>query len=217
MNIIEKYNKPFEYFSAFMYLLLAYQYFALWSQPNNYQISRIIDFSILIIFEFIMVHSGVFMSAIPKKTSLLALVPFYGVFVLAFNATTSDNNLMILYGIITFNRMRFAFADVSDQLKLNNIMFSVLSAVIYILLLFATLIGQDLIPKLGLTKDFLEYSAYLDHTSARGEFIEKPHISLAMGMFYNISIALLEIYLVNRTFKNSNIKLEDFKLRKRSY
>lgn len=210
VGVIEKYNKVFEYTGACMSLLLAYQYFLIWKEPYNYPVTRIMDFTILILFEFIMIHSGVFMAVMPKKLSILILVPFYGIFTLAFNAMTSDNSLLLLYGFIVFNRMRFAFSDVEPDIRLKNILFSVFSMIAYVLLMFIVIGGSQLIPMLGLHNEFLKESGYLDNLTVQGQFVEQPHGAIVMGMLYSICIAGIQVMLITKKRLKTSLKIEDF-------
>jgi len=123
MNIIEKYDKPFEYAGIFMSLLIAYQFLMVWLSPDASDSSKISSMAGLMAFEFVMVHSGVFMAVMPKKISLFILIPFYGLFALAFTASIGNTDILIIYLIVVFNRMRFAFSDVSSHIK-NRMEFS---------------------------------------------------------------------------------------------
>jgi len=195
MNILEKYERPFEYIGAFMNLMLAYQFFNLWYKPTVNDVFKINDFAILMAFEFVMVHSGVFMSVFPKKISLFVFVPLYGLFAWAMNASVSDNSILIIYGVVVFNRMRFAFSDVSKAIRNRNILFSVLAVAIYFFLVLGFTILNEKVPRLGLTENFLTKINYFDTINASGLFVEKPHVPLALGTVYYIFLCLLEIKL----------------------
>jgi len=205
MKIIEKFDRQFEYAGILMNVLIAYQFFILWLHPQVNDVDKIATLAALILFEFVMVHSGVFMAVIPKKLSLLILVPFYGVFALAFNTLVDDNLILIAYLLVILNRMRFAFSDVPKAVRKRTIMKSVFSALIYFLLLFACTGGSSVIPKLGLDNDFIQLSGLGTTNNTNAVFIEMPHAAMAFGVIYYCLIALMEALFLNRNFTGENI------------
>lgn len=207
LGILEKYDKPFEYFGAFMYLMIAYQFYNLWTNPQPVDIYKIGDYALLIGFEFIMVHSGVFMSVMPKKFSLFFFVPIYGIFALTFNKFVSDNSILVLYCIVVFNRMRFAFSDVSQQLKARNLILSVISVLVYFFLILGFSFNSEQVPHLGLSKTFLEGIAYFKNIKIGGLLTEQPHVSMCIGFTYYVLLALIEVWLAGKTFSNTGMNL----------
>ncbi|WP_291870559.1 hypothetical protein [Maribacter sp.] len=203
MHIIEKYDRQFEYFGILINLLIAYQFYAIWSNPSIHDAGVVSTLAALMAFEFIMVHSGVFMAIMPKKISLYILFPVYGLFALAFNAMTESNIILISYLLVIFNRMRFAFSDVSPALKKRAMLTSVLAVLAYFFLIFAVVFSMDFIPSLGLNKDFLEISGYNAAKTSGGIFIDTPHIAICFGLIYYCILVLIEVLLLKRTFSNT--------------
>jgi len=160
MNILEKYDKPFEYGGILIKLFIAYQFFTLWTNPQLSDATKISDLAILMAFEFVMVHSGVFMAVMPRKITLYVLVPIYALFALAFNMSVSNNTILILYLMVVFNRMRYAFSDVSKAVKSRTIFISVLAAIIYFVLIFVMMFNMNSLPEYGLNANFLECATY---------------------------------------------------------
>ncbi|WP_372935415.1 hypothetical protein [Seonamhaeicola sp.] len=206
MNIIEKYDKPFQFGALALNLLIAYQFLTLWYQPTPFDVDKITSFIGLMIFEFVMVHSGIFMAAMPKKISLFVFVPLYGLFALVFNSFTNDNSILILYCIVVFNRMRFAFSDVSSHVKGRILFNAIISMMVYFVLIFVVLIFQSLIPKLGLTTEFLNNTNFFENIDASGEFIEKPHVTMCFGFLYYIGLSLVEAYFLNKKPPQQTVK-----------
>lgn len=200
MQIIERYDRQFEYASILMNVVIAFQFFSLWYRPSFGDIGQLGTLTILMAFEFIMTHSGVFMAVMPRKISLFALVPFYGLFAWAINLSLEDNTLMYMYMMVVFNRMRFAFSDVSKEIKAKVIIKSVLAAVMYFLMLLFFVFGADIIPKLGLTEEFVHLSGYKDSTDTSGAFFDLPHAVMAFGVAYYCGLAIMEALLLKRTF-----------------
>lgn len=196
VNIVEKYNKPFEYAGILMHLIIAFQFLKLWYQPNFDDAEKIYAMAVLMAFEFILMHSGVFMAVMPKKISLYVLVPIYGLFAWAFSQSMPDNSILIIYGFIILNRMRFAFSDVSPALKNKAILTSTLGAFSYFVLIFVCVFTNSIFGELGLTPSFLDISGYFNHTKASGAFIDTPHIAIGFGFFYYCALTLIEAVLL---------------------
>lgn len=193
-NILEKYDSVFEYFGVALKLTIAYQFWALWYDPQLEDAPRIYNLLSLMIFEFIMVHSGIFMAAFPKKISLFIFVPFYGIFALIFNAIMDDNTIIYIYMLVVFNRMRFAFADVPNWMHARAIIVSVAAMLIYMVLIFVSLFG--ILPKLGLDEEYLIVSNFASIAKTSGEFVDAPYKAISFGFIYYIALALLEGYMI---------------------
>ncbi len=197
MSIIEKYDRYFIYAGVIINLIIAYRFYALWAHPNQEHAGYITTMATLIGFEFIMVHSGVFMSVFPKKISLYIFFPFYGLFALVFSTLIDDwHIILITYLFAVFNRMRFAFADVPKSIKNRNILTSVLAAIIYFILIFVVAFNAEKIPELGLTRSYLEMSGYLSSIETGGILIDTPQTAMALGLFYYVALALVEFLFV---------------------
>ncbi|WP_298485137.1 hypothetical protein [uncultured Maribacter sp.] len=210
MQIIEKYDRQFEYLGILINLLIAYQFYKIWSNPTINDASTVSALAALMAFEFIMVHSGVFMAVMPRKISLYVLFPVYGLFALAFNAATENNIILIAYLVVIFNRMRFAFSDVSPALKNRAILTSVLAAIIYFILIFVIMFTMNSIPELGLHEEYLEISGYNAAKTSGGVFIDTPHIAIFFGLIYYCFLVLIEVLLLYKPQnKNPPINIPD--------
>ena len=153
--------------------------------------------AILMIFEFLLVHSGVFMALMPRKISLFVFVPFYGIFAIGLNFYVYDNLILLAYLLVVINRMRFAFTDVSDQIRIRVIRNSVSAAKCYILLLLPICFFANFIFELGLTEDYLTRSGYFDlQVGKGGMFIDMPHIPMFFGFLYYTIMALVKYYII---------------------
>jgi len=194
-DIIEKYNVPFEYAGAFMNLILAYQFYKIWTSPAISDANKIADYAVLMGFEFIMVHSGVFMAVMPKKISLYVLLPVYGLFALAMNTFVSDNSVLIIYGIVVFNRMRFAFSDVSKKIQQKAIFNSVIAVLVYFVLVFVVAFNNEHIPLFGLTKEFLAEINYYENLKTGGLLLDEPQTAFSLGFLYYTILALMALWI----------------------
>ncbi len=198
MNIIEKHNKQFEYAAIVMNLIIAYQFLNVWIYPDASDVSKISSMAGLMAFEFIMVHSGVFMAVMPRKLSLFVFVPFYGLFAWTFSSSMGNTNILIIYLVVVVNRMRFAFSDVSTQIKNRAIGMSAVAAMTYFVLIFVVLFTNGIFGELGLTQKFLESTTYFDNIKRGGQFLDKPHTAISFGFFYYCALALWEALLINK-------------------
>ncbi|MGE6352422.1 hypothetical protein ACQKCJ_00950 [Flavobacterium sp. NPDC079362] len=207
-------NSPFSFVEYGFQAYYATIFLMVWMHPEQHPVSLINDLAILMAFEFIMVHSGVFMAVMPKKLSLFVFFPMYGLFALAFNHSVINTNILYIYLLTVLNRMRFAFSDVSLEIRAMQIGKSVTKAIFYFFLIFAVSFGNGLIPKLGLTDDFLEKSHYFDTIKAGGLFTEKPYVPICMGFIYYSLPVLYFVYRIIKKIGNRNNDLfQDSKLR----
>lgn len=214
MNIIEKYDKGFAYSGIFLNLLLAYQCYRLWHNPGLEDAEKIYSLAILLAFEFVMVHSGVFMAVMSRKITLLILAPLYLLFAFAFNASAPNNIVLITYLIVIFNRMRFAFTDVSEEIKSRAVFTSVLAVIIYFFLLMIVAFNNESIDAHGLTEEFLSASNYNNIKQTGGIFLDTPQVALCFGVWYYILLSVSDYFLLNANFKkkSANITKEEIQL-----
>ena len=197
-NIIERYDKPFEYAAIVMNLIIAIQFLKLWYDPTFSDANKIFSMATLMAFEFIMIHSGVFMAVMPKRISLFLLVPFYGLFAFSFSKFINNNAILITYGLVILNRMRFAFSNVSPFIQYRAIQTSFRAATSYIVLIFICVFSNGFLGPLGLTQPFLKASGYFEQVSGSGLFVEKPHVAISFGFFYYCTLAVIEIVLLKK-------------------
>ena len=196
INISRAMNKqrdPFVFVEIATTLFLAFKYLSIWISPSATSPDAIAGYGTLIAFEFIMVHSGVMMAVAPRKIALLMLVPFYGVFALAFNAFMPNNEILWLYLFVVLGRMRFAFSDVNKNERIRMIVRSVGTVLLYFFLLMFVAFLSERVPLLGMTKDALEKINYFENQEASGLFVEKPQTAMAMGAIYFTLLSVLTV------------------------
>jgi hypothetical protein len=198
-SIIEKYDRPFEYAGIVMHLIIAFKFLKMWYAPELEDAEALFSMAILMAFEFIMVHSGVFMAVVPKKISLFILILVYALFAFAFYKSTENTSILAIYGLVILNRMRFAFSNVSTVLRNRVILLSVLAAIIYFILIFVCLFTNGIFGELGLTEAYLEASRYKSYTKGGGVFVDTPHIAIAFGFFYYSTLSTVEALLLKKT------------------
>lgn len=196
-------SSPFSFVEYGFQAYYASVFLMVWTHPEQHPVSLINDLAILMAFEFVMVHSGVFMAVLPKKISLFVFVPLYGLFALGFNESVVNANILYIYLLTVLNRMRFAFSDVSVEMRALQVGKSVAKVIFYFFLIMAVSFGNVLVPEFGLNKHFLESSHYFDQVKSSGLFIEKPYVPICMGFIY-YSVPVL--YFIYRTTKQISSK-----------
>jgi hypothetical protein len=190
---------------------LAYTFLMYWTYPQVADIEAIFGLIVLVFFEFVLVHSGVFMSAFGRSwKAWLFLIFFYGVFALAFNAIVNDNQILILYGAVVLNRM---LSKILNREKTDNekeLSMSVGYAMIYIVLIVITVFGSGYIPQFGLTENFLEAANYNNIRGGfSGELTDMPHAIMCFGVLYYLAQMLVDVILIISKIKtyDNQIKL----------
>lgn len=190
-SILERLEPSFGFVDFMMMAFMSYQYFKLWMMPEIGDAEKIFQMAGLMGFEFIMVHSGVFMAVMPRKFSLFFFVPVYGLFAWAFNSIIGGGNIVAyIYMLAVFNRMRFAFFNVDEELKNKQIGRSVLAAIIYFFLLFGVAFGSSVLPEFGLNDANLTRIGYDEAKTHGGLFLDEPQTAICAGAVYYLLLAL---------------------------
>ncbi len=182
-----------EWVNIVFYSILVFEMLRLWFAPGPQDVGRILTLAMLMVFEFVLVHSGLFMAVFPRRISLILLIPFYGLFAIVFNFIVPGNAILFLYLAVIFVRMRFAFSNPTRAEKTKTLIVTICAAFLYFVLVFIFAFGANFIPDFGLNQDFLQSNAYFNLSDAGGIFVEQPHIPLAMGSVYFTLLALLEV------------------------
>lgn len=198
IGVIERWDKPFEYFGFLNLVLMAFYYGSLWFSATPSDVDKVFKFSILMAFEFIMVHSGVMMAMFPARISLFVFFPFYGLFALVFQMMIgfSDWTIASLYCITVFNRMRFAFFNTSQEIRQRVIGQSVFAVTVYFFLVMFVAFGENLVPEFALNEAFRQSESYLDAKKHGGLFADFPHTAIALGTLYFSFLALFDLSLI---------------------
>jgi hypothetical protein len=197
MTIIEKWDRPLNYVGVILNLIISFSFFSLWISPDISDVSKIYSYAVLIGFEFIMVHSGVFMAVMPVRFSLLVFFPLYGLFALVFNMMVSDNIILYTYLVVVFNRLRYAFFNVNKSIRVKLGQRSVFAAVLYFFILMFCAFASNVIPCFGLSNEFLERSNYSKVKLHGGLILDQPSVAMCIGAFYYLLLAGIE-YLISR-------------------
>lgn len=190
-SILERLEPSFEFIDFIMMTFMSYQYFKLWMMPEMGDADKIFQMAGLMGFEFIMVHSGVFMAVMPRKLSLLFFVPVYGLFAWAFNSIIGGGNIVAyIYMFAVFNRMRFAFFNVDETLRNKQMGRSVYACMTYFFLLMGVSIGSSFLPELGLNDANLTRIGYDEAKTHGGLLLDEPQTAICVGAMYYFFLAI---------------------------
>ena len=162
----------------------------------------ILTFGAMMAFEFILVHSGVTMALAPRKISLFALFPIYGLFALGLNAAIPGNAILFLYLSVVLTRMRFAFSKPTREATIANVGFSIAAVITYFILVVLFALSSESLPHFGITEAYLDSVNYSSLHDSGGVFIDMPHVPIAMGIIYFTLLAVYEVFIQTRKPKS---------------
>lgn len=210
MKIIERIDKGFAYIGVLQTLIIAYQFIKVWGFADLNDAYIVYQLTVLMGFEFIMLHSGVVMCVIPRKYSLFVFCPIYALFAWGFSwyLPDQDYTIWILYLTTVLNRMRFTFFKVDEKMKQREIGNSIVGAIIYLLLMIFVVVLMELIPMFALDESFIQSSQYKAIMKAKGIFPEKPYVAICFGFLYYLSLSLVNF--VGIRYENNLIKNKEY-------
>lgn len=182
-SVIRAFSKIINYGFSIFYVGFI---ISVWFFPENYSVEIIYNLTLILIFEFILVHSGVFMSVFKNFFVILGFALVYGLFALAINMSVLGDSpvILYLYSATVVNRMLFGLTSRTDQERQENMGYSALMAMNFMFSIFTALLLSWMVPYGGLTPAYLESIHYLDSIGTGGEFPEKPHVAFAFGVLY---------------------------------
>lgn len=197
MNL-EKHHTQIEFTSLMSYAVIIGRSFFLWYNPGPDSLNAIVSNSLLIISEFVLVHSGLFMFTWGRiKPIFYFLVIFYLGLISVYYMASKDMTIFVSYCVIIVNRCRFLFYSQNEYLKASILKFSLFSAMIFLLItipLFTFLSPQ--IPELGVSQEFLKSIRYYQFVKgSSGVLVDKPQLGLVWNILYFSSLIVLDIKL----------------------
>lgn len=151
----------------------------------------------LMILEFVVLHSGAFMSAIgnnktaqPGWRFLLGLLCFYTLIVWAFAETTDSDSLLFIFAGIIISRL-VALALDRDHARQQMMKRSSCGIVFYILVAFASIAVP--VPEMGLTSEVL---AEVYPGRGGGLWERQPQLPLVGGAVYFALMGIAELKFI---------------------
>lgn len=203
----------FDYATQLLYIAFI---ITVWWFPEHFSVQTIYNLTVLFLFEFILVHSGVFMAAFARTKLVFALIPFYGIFALIINSMIiGDENLIIwLYAVIVANRIISGYQVKTKEEMGKNLFYSALLVLNFMLCLFSVMIFKFLVPYGGLTPQYLNEINYLYLIPQHSDYFNVPHIGMAYGtLFYGIPLACIAYINISSIYKRIMFRIKAHKIR----
>ncbi|RZV39633.1 MAG: hypothetical protein EX271_10595 [Acidimicrobiales bacterium] len=172
--------------------------FRLSTNPTPSDFPRIETLALMMGFEFILVHSDIFMLVMPCKVTLLILIPVYGVVALLLNRGAENNLILYLYCGGLVSRLQFIFSKIETAERSRAIKLAIVAGLIYMLTLFAIIGGKTNLLSKGLNAEFLGANGYFDQLELYGIFTESPHLPIIMGIIHFSLMIVFEIFTRRR-------------------
>lgn len=175
-NFLHQHNGKFEHFGLLINILMCFLCLAIWMVPTAFSADTIISTRALLAFEFIILHSAIFMMA-----GKWLMVPLYFLFAYSFNQQAPDNAIMITYLVIVLNRVRFMFMENGSDLEGMNAGRAIYQFFFnyFPLILICILLERiGLMPRFGMSEETLKNMEATDHGDV-------SHATMmAFGFFY---------------------------------
>ncbi|CAK7072315.1 MAG: hypothetical protein DELT_01934 [Desulfovibrio sp.] len=193
--IARKIGRFFDFSDVFVSIGMIALVLKFWMYPTSEDVADIKTFGVLMAFEFIMVHSGVFMlfasSMFSPWVALGVFFPVYGLFAYAFNAIAGNNVVMWTYLFVVAWRMRFAFSRPDHLVAMQAFAIAFFKAFVYFgALVLSSLVLENVFPYFGLTPEFAEA------TKLGGKnFFSTPHALMGFAFLYYAGLAIFDYWL----------------------
>ena len=165
----------------------------------------IVNLIILMIFEFFMIHTGLFMSIVVGRSwkDWLYGVLFFGSYAVTYNSAVSNNFILIIYSSMVLNR---TLSGILNREKTNvekELNIAAFNTMVYVGLIIVVACCSSIIPKLGLTGSFLKAENYYHRgiPMKDGDLLEMPHVAMCFGALYYLVLTLIETNSIIRSVR----------------
>ena len=174
-----------------------------WIAPTALGPQWVKDLMLTMLIEFIVMHSGVFYSAIvggaagaraQRSLLLIGLTAFYMLFIIGFSVAFKSTWPIFAFGWLFVSRFATIWIHPQLSARATAAMASqwAASAVFYLVGVFVTLLLP--LPSLGLTREFVASM----QLSGSGAWIDHPHIVIAFGALYFGAQSWFKFYVASR-------------------
>ncbi len=184
--------------SAIPCFALSWVLLDVWRHPLNWDNGKWVPFAVgLLVLEFILIHSGVFMtmlaarqnSATGRALVFVALIGFYSLFVFGVSASIGSTELIWIFVSVLLGRAVGLFTQLDEDpqriLKRSGI-----SMFLYIIAAFASVLLP--IPELGITPDVLN-QVYPGRGG--GVWEREPQRAIAVASAYFFAMGCVEFFV----------------------
>jgi len=183
-------------------IFMTYKFLSLWIHPQLGDIEMIKNLIILMLFEFFMIHAGLFMSTIAGQSwkDWLYGVLFFGLSAVAYNSVVSNNFILIIYCSMVLNRTLSGILKREETNVKKELSIAAFYTMIYIGLLIVIAFCSPFIPKFGLTNDFLKAEHYIIIKS-NDDLLSVPHVAMCFGAMYYLIFTFVEMNSIVRSVR----------------
>ena len=184
----------FSFISLLFNIIMLCKFLSLWMFPQEGDIELIINLIVLLIFEFFMIHSRLFINIIVGRSWVwLKGVLFFGSFVGVYYSVVSDNFILIIYCSMVLNRTLSGIlnrekTNIEKEFDIANIY----TGMYIVLLVGVAVVCSSVIPTFGLTIDFLNAENHILRKADYGPFY-MPHVAMCFGFLYYLILAFIEM------------------------
>lgn len=183
--------------SAIPYFALGWVLLDVWRHPLDWDSGRWIPFAVgLLVLEFILIHSGVFMTMLAARQNtakramlFIALTGFYSLFVIGVSASIGSTELIWIFVSVLLGRAVGLFTQL-DENPQRILKRSGISMFLYIIAAFASVLLP--IPELGVTQDILN-QVYASRGG--GVWEREPQRAIAMASAYFFAMGGVEVFV----------------------
>lgn len=186
-----KFIKIFDYLSLALNLFFIIQILKVWIAPGSGDGGMVATIIFMFLFEFVMVHSGLVMSATGSSAGRLVIALFYIPFVLLFNYLCPSNIVLYAYLIAVLNRLRFAFVKPTKRMEENALYYTIGRAMLWMLTMtFVGIVNNVFgVPEFGLSEHYLNTTLIEERSLLEylGGFAKQPQIFFCGAIiFYTV-------------------------------
>ena len=175
-------------------LFLIYKFLTLWLYPTVDDVEMIFNLSVLLVFEFFLIPTGMFIILAGRSfLNWLFGSIFFGTFALIFNSIVKGNLILVIYAAIVLNRILFLIFNREQTNRNKEINKALLIFLMYFGIVFFVACISYFIPRFGLTESFLDSTNYMHDIDWEFEMLNMPHISMCFGILYYLALTLVEI------------------------
>ncbi|MGA3698287.1 hypothetical protein ACPAVH_20730 [Enterobacteriaceae bacterium TYF_5] len=196
----------FDYFTQFFYIAFI---ITAWCYPALFSVQTIYNLTVIFIFEFILVHSGLFMAVLARTKLIFVLIPVYSVFAFMINSfVMGDENIVLwLYAVIVANRLIGSYQAKSREAWNKNVLNSAYMTLNFLFCIFLIAMIRFIVPYGGLTPEYLDKVNYLNLIASHSEYFNAPHVGMALGtLLYTIPFIFLTITMFSPLYKKIKFK-----------
>ncbi|WP_300668950.1 hypothetical protein [Soonwooa sp.] len=204
-QFFKKYDLGFENFQILNYFLSVFFCLKVWLVPSQSDATFITNGIQLFVVEFLMMHSGVFLSVFARSKKFFLIALLYGLMIYGLAKSFQNNYYFYLYLLIVMNRMRVGFSA-NPVFFVRGIAMSIAGGLFFLVAGISMAILENWIPQFGLTETYLTQSGFRwQNARTGGMLVDKPQTVMYFWIVYFSLWIWFEFYIRDK-FKD----FEDF-------